>query len=81
MPKMRIPVLLLLVEAEHPLMAADAAALWRSIASVEVAVMYAEGEAVVGEAADGAVKVERWRTLPCCKEAISRCFCGPVEEA
>ena len=78
MPKIMIPILLLLVEDELPVAAADAAALWRSIASVEVAVMYAESEAVVSEAAEGVVKVERWRTLPCCEEAISRYFGGSV---
>lgn len=71
-PKMKIPSLLLLVEDELPMTVADAAALWRSMVSVEVAVMYAEGEAIVGDAAGGTVRVERWRTLPCCKEAISR---------
>lgn len=71
MPKTRIPSLLPLVEDELPVTLADAAALWRSIASVELAVVYVRDEAVVGDAAGGTVKVERWRTLPCCREAIS----------
>lgn len=63
--RMATPAFRLLVEDELLMAVFDAAALSRLIDSAEPAVVYVEGEAIVGDAEGGTVKVERWRTLPC----------------